>query len=148
MRAAFKLVLSAVLAASPLQVLRAQDLAPRAYVITPVHWNAVVLTYFFYDGGILFDNVAPITNATAIISVPVFSYYHSLNFLGRSANFTASLPYGVGHFQGKFIDNETKLYRSGLLDSTFRFSVNLKDGPAMSVKEFQFFHDEHRILFA
>jgi hypothetical protein len=137
MRAAFQLVLSAVLAAYPWQMLRAQDLAPRAYVITPVHWNAVILTYSFYDGGILFDNVAPITNASAIISAPVFSYYHALNFFGRSANITASLPYGVGDFQGKFIDNETKLYRSGLLDSTFRFSVNLKGGPAMSAREFQ-----------
>jgi hypothetical protein len=35
------------------------------------------------------------------------------------------------------MDNETMIYRSGLLDSTFRFSVNLKGGPAMSVREFQ-----------
>jgi hypothetical protein len=114
-----------------------QDLAPRAYVITPVHANAVIFTYSFYDGGLLFDNAVPITDATAMIHVPVFSYYHSLSFFGRSANFTASLPYGVAHFQGQFIDNETRLYRSGLLDSTFRFSVNLKGGPAMSVKDFQ-----------
>jgi hypothetical protein len=118
-------------------ICNAQDLAPRAYIITPVHWNAVTLTYSFSDGGLLFNNVLPISDATATIHVPVFSYFHSLNFFGRSANILASLPYGVGHFQGKFIDNETKLYRSGLLDSNFRFSVNLKGGPAMSVKEYQ-----------
>jgi outer membrane putative beta-barrel porin/alpha-amylase len=137
MRAVFKLVLSAVIAACPLQALHAQDLAPRAYIITPIHSNAVILTYSFSEGGVLFNNAVPITDATAILHVPIFSYYHTLSFFGRSANITASLPYGVGHFQGKFIDNETKLYRSGLLDSTFRFSVNLKGGPAMSVKEFQ-----------
>jgi len=115
----------------------AQDLAPRAYVITPVHWNAITLTYSFSDGAELFNNVLPIADATAVLHVPIFSYFHSLRFYGRSANVSASLPYGVAHFQGKFIDNETKLYRSGLLDSTFRFSVNLKGGPAMSVKEFQ-----------
>jgi hypothetical protein len=115
----------------------AQDLAPRAYIITPVHWNAVTLTYSFSDGGILFDNVVPITNATATLHVSVFNYFHSLNFLGRSGNILVSLPYGAGHLQGTFIDNETRLYRSGLLDSTFRFSVNVKGGPAMSVEEFQ-----------
>jgi hypothetical protein len=115
----------------------AQDLTPRAYVISPTHSNAVILTYNFSDGGLLFDNSIPITDATARLSVPIFSFYHSLSFFGRSANITASLPYGVGHFQGKFQDNETKLYRSGLLDSFFRFSVNLRGGPAMSAKEYQ-----------
>lgn len=137
MRAVLKLVLAVVLGACPPSALNAQDLAPRAYVITAIHSNAVTLTYSFSDGALLFNNVLPITDATAILNVPIFSYYHSLSFFGRSANITASLPYGVGHFQGKFIDNETKLYRSGLLDSAFRFSVNLKGGPAMSAKEYQ-----------
>ena len=114
-----------------------QDLTPRAYVITPVHSNAIILTYNFSDGGVLFDNSIPITNATVILNVSTISLYHSLNFFGRSANITASLPYGVGHFQGKFLDNETKRYRSGLVDSFFRFSVNIKGGPAMSAKEYQ-----------
>jgi hypothetical protein len=114
-----------------------QDLTPRAYVITPIHSNGIILTYNFSDGGVLFDNSIPITDAAAKLSVSSFSFYHSLNFFGRSANITASLPYGVAHFQGKFLDNETKLYRSGLLDSIFRFSVNLKGGPAMSAKDFQ-----------
>jgi hypothetical protein len=137
MRTVSKLVLLAVIAACPLRALHAQDLAPRAYVITPVHSNAILFTYSFLHGGILFNDAIPITDATATIHVSIFTYYHSLNFFGRSANFTASLPYGVGRFQGTFIDNETKAYRSGLLDSIFRFSVNLKGGPAMSVKEYQ-----------
>ena len=33
----------------------AQDLAPRAYVITPVHSNVVNLTWSFYDGGVNFN---------------------------------------------------------------------------------------------
>lgn len=120
-----------------LQPLRAQDLVPRAYIITPVHSNAVILTYSFYGGGLLFNNVLPITDATANIHISVFSYYHTLSFFGRSASITASLPYDVGNFQGSFMDNESMLYRSGLLDSTYRFSVNLMGGPAMSTKEFQ-----------
>ncbi len=142
MRGVFKFVLSVVIASSLVQQLRAQDLAPRAYIITPIRSNAVVLTYSFSDGGLLFNDVLPITDASAIINVSVFSYYHSLSFFGRSANITLSLPYGEGNFNGKFIDDETTLYRSGLLDSTFRFSVNIKGGPAMPAKEFQSWHQK------
>jgi hypothetical protein len=117
-------------------ILRAQDLAPRAYVITPLHSNAVVLTYAFYNGSVLFDGVVPITGAAARVSLPVLSLYHSLLFFGRSANLTVSLPYGVGHFHGTVVGAEASAYRSGLLDSEFRFSVNVKGGPAMELRDF------------
>ena len=116
--------------------LHAQDLSPRAYVITPLRWNAVVLTWSFFDGTILFDGTAPITGATGTYHVPIFSYYHSFNFFGRSANITGSLPYAVGNFKGTVQGAEQHLYRSGLLDSAFRFSVNLKGGPAMPPRDF------------
>jgi len=114
-----------------------QDLAPRAYVITAEHSNAITLTYAYYTGNVLFGGAVPITGAVAHINVPTISYYHSLNFFGRSANIVASLPYGVGNFRGTVIDTPEHLYRSGLLDSVYRFSVNLKGGPAMSPQEFQ-----------
>jgi hypothetical protein len=100
------------------------------------------LTDSFYAGGLLFDNVLPITGASAKINISVFTYYHALNFFGRSANITASLPYGIGNLQGTFVDNETHLYRSGMVDSTFRFSVNLFGGPAMSARDFQSWHQK------
>lgn len=115
----------------------AQDLAPRAYLITPTHSNAVTLTYSFYSGELLFDGAVPITGATAKVNVSVFSFTHSLKILGRSANFSASLPYGIGSFRGTVVGAETNAYRSGTLDSAFRLSVNLKGGPAMDVQEFR-----------
>ncbi len=119
-----------------MQVLQAQDLSPRAYLITPVRSNAVTLTWSFYDGGLNFNGTIPITGATGTYSVPIFTYYHSFSFLGRSANFNASLPYGVGTFQGQVFGTNRSIYRSGLLDAGFRISVNLKGGPAMPPKEF------------
>jgi hypothetical protein len=116
--------------------LSAQDLAPRAYVITAVHTNAVTITWAFYDGGVNFNGTVPIANATGTYYLSILSYYHSLNFFGRSANITASLPYGVGTFQGDVGAQFRSIYRSGLLDSSFRFSVNLMGGPAMEPKEF------------
>jgi hypothetical protein len=137
MRLAFQLLLAVVITACTQQALHAQDLAPRAYIITPVHWNAVTLTYSFSSGGVSTNNAIPVTDATGTLNVTGVSYFHSLRFFGRSANILASLPYGVVHYRGTFEDNEMKVYRSGLLDSIFRFSVNLKGGPAMSVKEYQ-----------
>src|SRR5271170_781554 len=131
-------VVSALLASivGAVPQLSAQDLAPRAYVITAVHSNAITITWAFYDGGLNFNGTIPVTNATGTYYVSIFSYYHSLNFFGRSANITASLPYGVGTFHGDVSEQARSVYRSGLLDSSFRFSVNLMGGPAMQPKEY------------
>jgi len=96
----------------------------------------VNLTYSYLDGSIIFDGTVPITEATARVNISILSFSHSMNFFGRTANFTASLPYGVGNFRGTVANAETLAYRSGLLASSFRFSVNLKGGPAMDVQEY------------
>jgi Putative MetA-pathway of phenol degradation len=113
----------------------AQDLAPRAYVITPLHANAINLTYSFYNGSLDFNGL-PITGATGTYSVPSLSLYHSFSFFGRSANIVVWLPYGVGTFQGSVVGTNQSIYRSGLVDSGIRFSVNLKGGPAMLISQF------------
>ncbi len=121
----------------------AQDLAPRVYVITPLHTNAVTVTYSFYSGNLTFDGTVPITGATARVSVPVISLSHSLNFFGRSGMVSVSLPYGVGNFYGTVVGAETNAYRSGLLPTSVRLSVNLIGGPAMNLKEFIKWRQKH-----
>jgi hypothetical protein len=64
----------------------AQDLTPRAYLITPVGTNATILTYSNLEGNLDFNGAVPITGATAKVNLAVASYYHSLDFFGRSAN--------------------------------------------------------------
>jgi hypothetical protein len=114
---------------------QAQDLTPRAYVVTPVRSNAVTLTNIFNDGKLLFDGSVPITGATARLNVPALSLYRAISVFGRSANVSATLPYGVGTFKGTVVGAEVSAHRSGLLDASFRFAVNLKGGPAMSMDE-------------
>jgi len=114
----------------------AQDLAPRAYLITPVNSNAVILSYSYSSGALQFDGAVPVSGATADIHMPIFSFYHTLNFFGRSASVTVALPYGIGHFNGTVQQAPRYAYRSGLLDSYYRFSVNLMGGPAMNAREF------------
>jgi hypothetical protein len=136
MQQALKLTWTMVFFASSLAPLKAQDLSPRAYVITALHSNAVTLTYSYYSGSVVFNGAAPITGATGTYSVPIFTYYHSFGLFGRSANFNAALPYAVGTFQGEVVGVGKQIYRSGLLDTTFRLSVNLKGGPAMQAREY------------
>ena len=115
--------------------LAGQDLAPRAYVITPLHSNAVTLTWAFYDGGLNLSGSIPVI-ATGTYDVSILTCYRSLSFFGRSANITASLPYGVGNFEAAALGKQRSAYRSGLADLGVRFSVNLKGGPAMQVEQF------------
>lgn len=114
----------------------AQDLSPRAYVITPLQSNAVTLTWSFYDGGIDLNGSIPVTGATGIYHVPSIAYYHGFGLFGHSANVTVVLPYGVGTFEGDVFGAQRSVYRSGLLDLTVRFSVNLIGGRAMPFDEF------------
>ena len=136
MRHFFQLLLSVAIEVGSLQIVSAQDLSPRAYVITPLHSNAITLTWSFYDGSINYNGALPVSGATGTYSVPIFSYYHAFSFFGRSANVVAALPYAAGNFQGTVMGAGTHLYRSGLLDSVYRFSVNLKGGPAMPVEKY------------
>lgn len=138
----FGLGLAAVLLVWQLQEVRAQELAPRAYVITPIHSNAVVLTYSFFDGSINFNGALPVNDATGKYSVPIFSYYHSFGLFGRSANIVAAVPYAFGNFRGTLAGAGQNLYRSGLADSVYRFSVNLYGGPAMPLQEIIKWHQK------
>ena len=120
MRVFFMIFLSSTITLGSLHLANAQDLAPRVYVITPLHSNAITLTWAFYDGSINYNGALPVSGATGTYSVPILSYYHSLSFFGRSANIVASLPYGVGNFQGTAFG---ALYHSDLLDFVFPVSL-------------------------
>ena len=94
--AAFRIAATALATVlAPFPLLRAQDLSPRVYTITPVRSNAVTLGNIFNDGNLLFDGSVPITGATGRLNVPSLTLYRSLSLFGRSANVAATLPYGV-----------------------------------------------------
>ena len=90
-----------------------QELAPRAYLVTPIGSNAVILSYSFFDGSVLTDPTVPIQNFKARYHSAILSYYHAFNFFGRSANVTGSLPYALGNFQAAVAAVENHVYRSG-----------------------------------
>jgi Putative MetA-pathway of phenol degradation len=115
---------------------RAQSLAPRAYVIVPKDSSAIILTYGWYTGDVQLDSGAPIANLQSHASIPIFSFYHAFGLFGRSANITASLPYLVANYSGNVRESAQTAYRSGLMDTGYRLSINLVGGPAMSAGDF------------
>jgi len=122
-----------ILAGTP--VARAQDLTPRAYVITPLRSNALILTDVYNDGDINFEGVVPIEDASGTINGVAVGAYHAFGMFGRSANVSAVLPYGNGTFDGIVLGSPYTTHRSGLFDIPLRFAVNLHGGPAMAPGE-------------
>jgi hypothetical protein len=132
-----KVIIGMLLALLGVTTTTAQDLAPRAYVVSPLHANAVTITWGYYNGGLDFNGAIPVKDAHGTYNVPVFSVYHTFNFFGRSSNLVASLPYAVGNFTGELFNQQRSVYRSGLLDFNARFSVNLYGGKAMEIPEYR-----------
>jgi hypothetical protein len=114
----------------------AQELNPRAYLITPVGTNVVNLGYSHLAGALDLSGAAPITDAKASADLAALGLYHSLDFFGRSANVAVAIPYAVADFTGTVAEAPEHVQRTGFLDSSLRFSVNLLGGPAMEPKEF------------
>jgi hypothetical protein len=114
----------------------AQELNPRAYLITPVGTNTLNLAYSHLEGNPDLNGAAPITDAYGTVDLAALGYYRALDFFGRSANVAVAIPYGVGDFSGRVAEAPRQATRSGFLDSSLRLSVNLIGGPAMEPREF------------
>jgi len=116
--------------------LTSQELEPRAYSVSPVKTNLVVLSNAYAFGDLTFDPSLPVEDGSANINTMVAGYFRSMNVFGRSGNFTVVLPYSSGTVQGLLAGEYTQVSRSGLRDPSVRFAVNLYGAPAMRLKEF------------
>jgi hypothetical protein len=70
------------------------------------------------------------------------SFYRAISLLGRSANFTVTVPYIWGTAQGLLEGETSQISRSGLADPSLRLSVNLIGARAMTIPEFQQFRQD------
>ena len=129
-------IVAAFLACTLAAPCAAQDLTPRAYLSAPVTSNAVILTYAFADGELLFDPTLPIEDAVGTIHTPVVTYFHQFDLFGHSANISGSLPFSSGTFSAAVNGQDRAVTRRGLADPAVRFAVNLLGGPALTPAEF------------
>jgi len=132
-RAAIGVVLGATLVAGRAA---AQDMEPKAYSASPVGANFLVGSYSRSSGGVVFDPTLPISDVHADVQGFVVAVGHTFNLFGDLALATAAVPYALADVTGRVGDQAGAVSRSGLADAQFRFSVNLRGNPAMSVREF------------
>jgi hypothetical protein len=135
LRALFRRLLPIALVLCSARAL-AQDLEPRAYVVSPIGLNSAFVAYSRTTGDLVFDPAVPITNASAKINSGAVGYYHAFELFGRTSNVRIALPYAWGHLQGDLGEAHREIYRSGLADTKAQFAVNLYGGQAMRPREF------------
>ena len=114
----------------------AQDLTPRAYVITPIGSHAIIVSTSFNTGQVLVDPTVPADDVKGKFQLSLLGYYQSFDLFGRSANITAIVPYVRGNFSGTVGVTPFQAYRSGMADARIRFAVNLSGGPAMNTGQY------------
>ena len=112
---------------------------PRAYIPAPVGLNVFSFGYANNAGGLLFDPGLPVQNANVNANLLTVAFAQSLGVLGRTAQVLVVAPYVEANLDGLFAGNQTHLYRSGLGDTVYRYSMNIYGAPAMNRKQFATF---------
>jgi len=117
--------------------LATQELQPRAYVPAPSGLNFFGVSYSKSTGDLLFDPSLPVQDGHANANTVAFSFGQSFGVLGRTAQALVVVPYVVANLNGRLGGgSEQFLYRSGLGDMAFRYSMNIYGAPAMTFREF------------
>ncbi|HTP61400.1 MAG TPA: transporter [Burkholderiales bacterium] len=116
---------------------RAQDIEPRSYSNAPVGVNFLLGGYAYTQGGVAFDTDTQITDPHLKTSSAVLGYARVIDLWGMSAKVSAVVPYtwlsGTAQYRGQTIEREV----DGLMDPTFKLSVNFYGAPALSLGEFR-----------
>jgi len=115
---------------------KAQELEPRGYSPSPTGANFLVLAFGRISGSVEFDPTLPITGVHGTLYSPVVGLGRTFGLFGRQALVTTALPYAWGNIQGAIYEQQRSAYRSGLADSRFKFSLNLRGSPALSPQAF------------
>lgn len=122
-----------------------QEMEARAYSVSPVGTNIVLLSFGRATGDLNFDPALPITDGQAAINSASVGYVRAIDFFGRSANVGMILPYTWGNLQGNVAGQFQVARRSGLRDPMVRFGVNLRGARAMNLKEFSTYRQKTNI---
>ena len=126
-------VLSVLLSAS---LASAQQLEPRFFSNSPVGLNAVAVGFTRSGGNVLLVPSLPLDDVDGDLNLAVLAYVRAVDFFGRSAKLSATLPYAWGEYRG-FLNEEFRTRKlAGWGDPFFRFAVNFLGAPALDAKEF------------
>ena len=117
-------------------LLKSQDLDPRAYVWVPLKGNFLSSGFAFSQGGVLTDPSLPIDNLKASVQTLNIGYARSFNLLGKTATAFAALPYTWAQASANVNGQLENITRSGFSDMRMRLSVLLLGAPATPIEKF------------
>lgn len=115
-------------------LLRAQDLDPRAYIRVPVHSTTVITGFAYSYGGVVTDQTLPVKDVVAHVSMGSVAVLRTFGFFGLTAQAMAALPLGFGDASGTVNGTSMFTQRSGAADMRLRFSVLLTGAPATGLE--------------
>jgi hypothetical protein len=121
---------------------QAQDIEPRSFSNAPVGVNFLVGGYAYTRGGVSADPAVPLTGAQLETSSAFLAYSHVLDLWGMSAKVDAALPYTWLSGSATFAGQPVERVVHGPGDAAFRVSVNFYGAPALSLREFQDYHQD------
>jgi hypothetical protein len=128
----------------------AQEMTPRAYWPAPKGTRIVQLGYVYTSGDTVPDPSLPIAGLDSSISSYYFGYLHTLDILGRTANFIMEIPYVDGETNvDNNAENERARQYQGVGDVDFTLSINAFGAPSMTREEYaDLRQNPHQILGA
>jgi len=115
--------------------LAANDIQPRLFTNVPVGTNFLGFGYTRSEGNVAVDPSVAL-DVTAELNSYVVSYSRAFGLFGKSATFTAALPYADLTLSG--IVDEQFVTASGneAPDPKLLFAINLAGAPALTMEEF------------
>src|SRR6202142_412676 len=135
-------IASVALAIGPCRTAHAQTMEPLSYTNSPIGLNFLIAGYSYQSGSVLADPSLPISNVKASVDSAVLAYSHILNCWGQSGSLALVVPYAWLSASGDVFQQSRSVDRTGLGDLAVRLSVNLYGAPAVSLKEFQSYHQD------
>jgi hypothetical protein len=129
-----------------IDVVSAQELAPRAYWPAPVGTNVAVVVYQRNAGDIVIDPSLPITGVESKIDYLQLGYQRFFSLFGRTTTVQLNLPWADGSTEG-IVDGEFRQRNTtGLTDARVRLAINLRGAPAMDTAGFQALRNDPKTI--
>ncbi len=124
-----------ILACLLVQPATGQDLEPRRWTPIPLGVNFIGVGTAVSAADIAYEPVYQVEDAKLKLRLVGTSFITAFKVADKLARFDVSLPWAHAKWDGLLEGEQSSLKRVGLLDPTFRVSINLLGGPPLTAKK-------------
>ena len=112
----------------------AQDMEPKAYSASPVGATFLVLAGSRSTGSVVFDPAITITDAEAHMNGVAMGIGTTFGLFGKLALASGVVPFAWGDVSGSVGEESRRVTRTGLADSRYKLSINLRGNDALRIR--------------